>query len=67
MSEIKKYKARLEKRHQKIEGFGEQHGLREWARIAGIPHVSLRRYLLNGLTVEEVFKLRGIKYPPKSE
>ena len=44
------------------EGFGESHHLREWARRLGVPHGSLRRYLLKGLTIEEISDVRGIKY-----
>jgi hypothetical protein len=67
-NEKQKYMDRLNKYHgdqRKIEGFGENHHLREWARQLGIPHGSLHRYLQNGLTIEEVAEVRGIQYPAK--
>jgi hypothetical protein len=57
------YKSRLETRWAKYQGFGEAHGLREWARLLRLPHGSVSRYLQKGLTIEEVARLRGVKYP----
>lgn len=43
-------------------GFGEKHCLREWSRLSGIPAGSLSRYLNNGMTIEQIFKYRGVEY-----
>ena len=60
---------RMVHRHQKFEGFGEEHTGAEWAKLLGIPRNTLWRYLFRrGLTIEEVAELRGIEYrPQKSE
>lgn len=62
-SEKQAYIEHLKKYREKIAGFGEAHHLREWARLLDIPPGSLSRYLKNGLTIEEVAEVRGIKYP----
>jgi hypothetical protein len=68
-NEKQKYMDRLKRYHGPLvgyEGFGEKHHLREWARRLGLPHGSLRRYLQNGLSIEEVAEVRGIQYPTKA-
>jgi hypothetical protein len=69
--EKQEYMERLKKYHGteacgKYEGFGEVHHLREWARLLSIPHGSLHRYLQNGLTIEEVAEVRGVRYPTET-
>jgi hypothetical protein len=67
-NEKQKYMDRVKMYHggqRKIEGFGEAHHFREWARLLSIPHGSLHRYLQKGLTIEEVAEVRGIQYPAK--
>lgn len=54
---------RLEARWRKYPGFSEEHTNAEWAKLLEIPRNTLWRYLQNGLTVEQIAKLRGIKYP----
>lgn len=54
---------RLEMRHHKWEGFGEAHTNGQWAELLGLPRNTLARYLGKGMTIEEVAKMRGIKYP----
>jgi len=57
-------KKNLEARHRKFEGFGQAHSVPKWAELAGIPRNSMWRYLTQyGLTVEEVYELRGIPAP----
>ena len=66
-NEKQEYLERLKKYHEsrrEYQGFGEAHHLREWARRLGVPHGSLRRYLLKGLTIEEIADVRGLKYTP---
>lgn len=56
--------SRLENRHKQFEGFGETHTNAEWAKKFGLARNVMWRYLFqHGLTVEEVARLRGIKYP----
>lgn len=57
------YRARLESRYRKLEGFGEAHTASEWGKLLGLPRNTLWRYLKGGLTIEEAAKLRGIAYP----
>lgn len=54
---------RLENRHKLYEGFGELHPGGRWSDLLGIPRNTMWRYLKKGLTVEEIAKLRGVKYP----
>lgn len=54
--------SRLEARWRKFQGFGEEHTNAEWAKILNLSRTTLWRYFQRGLTVEEVVKLRGIKY-----
>jgi hypothetical protein len=61
MERVRKYQNRI-----CYEGFGESHHLREWARRLGVPAGSLCRYLLNGLTIEEVAEVRNVDYKPKT-
>lgn len=56
---------RLEARWRKYPGFGEEHTNAEWAKLLELPRNTLWRYLQNGLTIEEIAELRGIKYPAK--
>ena len=47
-------------------GFGETHGLREWARLLDVNKDTLRYWLaVKGLTVEEFAKKNGIRYTPR--
>lgn len=46
-------------------GFGEVHGLREWARLLDVNKDTLRYWLTTkGLSVEEFAKKNGIEYQP---
>ena len=51
---------RFEARHRTYEGFGEKHTAAQWAKLLGLPRNSVWRYLTNGLTIEEVCRVRGI-------
>ena len=57
-----KQRDRMENRHKTYEGFGDKRSASHWARIAGLPRTTFWRYLQEGLTVEEIFKLRGCSY-----
>lgn len=59
---IEKQKAKLEARRRTYEGFGDRRSAAVWARTAGIPYTSFCRYLRAGMTVEEIFALRGATY-----
>lgn len=61
-----KERARLEARHRTYEGFGDRRSAATWARLAGIPRTSFWRYLQAGMTVEEIFELRGATYKAES-
>ena len=58
-----KQKYRTINRNRAYPGFGELHTCAEWARRLGIPRNTTWRYFQRGLTVEEIAKMRGIKYP----
>lgn len=60
-AEKARYIKRLKALHQKQ----EEKSVREWARILGLPHVSVWRYIQKGLTIEEIAEIRGVKYPPE--
>ena len=47
------------------EGFGERHTCGQWADISGIPRHTFKRYLNQGLTVEEIFEKRHCSPPIK--
>lgn len=53
---------RIEARWRKYPGFGEEHTNAEWARLLGLNRTTTMRYFQRGITVEEIVKLRGIKY-----
>lgn len=60
---------RIKKIHKQYEGFGDRRSAATWARISGIPRSTFHRYLQQGLTVEQIFELRGCTYTaenPKS-
>lgn len=63
MSEMSAYEKRIEARWRKYPGFGEEHTNAEWAKLFGLPRNTFRRYLLNGMTVEQIAQARGVKYP----
>lgn len=54
--------SKLKERRRTYEGFGDQRSAAVWARTAGIPYTSFCRYLRAGMTVEEIFTLRGATY-----
>ena len=54
---------RIEARWRKYLGFGEEHTNAEWAKLLGLPRNTLWRYLKDGLTIEKIVEMRGIKYP----
>ena len=54
---------RVEARWRKYPGFGEEHTNAEWAKILDLPRNTLWRYLKDGLTIEKIVEMRGIKYP----
>lgn len=45
-----------------LEGFGDHRSADTWARIAGIPRSTFYRYIKEGRTVEDIFKLHGLTY-----
>ena len=47
------------------EGFGEKHTVAQWVKLLNLPRTSLWRYLNDGLTIEEVARIRKVKYPTK--
>lgn len=60
---------RVEARNRKYDGFGDSRSAASWARTAGVPLTSFHRYLKEGMTVEQIFELRGATYEaenPKS-
>lgn len=55
MSKAKSYK-----------GFGETHGLREWARLLDVNKDTLRYWLTTkGKNIEEFAEMNGVQYQPK--
>lgn len=56
------YIQRAEARSRKYEGFGDCRSAASWARTAGVPLSSFHRYLKAGMTVEQIFELRGATY-----
>ena len=49
-------------------GFGEVHGLREWARLLDVNKDTLRYQLVTkGLSVEQFAEKKGIEYQPKMD
>lgn len=61
--ELEKMKAHIEARHRIYPGFGEEHIAAQWAKLLELPRNTVWRYLQKGLTVEEISRIRGIKYP----
>lgn len=55
---------KLEHWHKKYEGFGEEKTSSEWARKSGLHKNTMQRYLQKGITVEQIYTMRGIKYTP---
>ena len=53
---------RIKAKNTMVEGFGELRSAAEWARIVGVHRSTFSRYLQQGLTVEDVFRARGIMY-----
>ena len=60
---MSEYTDRVEARWRKYQGFGEEHTNAEWAKLLGLPRNVVWRYLNNGLTIEKIVEMRGIKYP----
>lgn len=60
---MSEYTDRIEARWRKYPGFGEEHTNAEWAKLLGLPRNTLWRYLKDGLTIEKIVEMRGIKYP----
>lgn len=57
---------RLRHLRQRFEGFGETNTAPEWAQLLGLHRTSAWRYLYeSGLSVEEIARLKNIKYPTK--
>jgi response regulator of citrate/malate metabolism len=61
--EFEVFRAKWHARNIGYKGFGETHTAPKWAELFGISRTSMWRYMKQGLTVEQVAKLRGIKYP----
>ena len=47
------------------EGFGLKYTCGQWADVSGIPRHTFKRYLNQGLTVEEIFEKRQCDPPIK--
>lgn len=55
---------KMERWHKKHKGFGMEKTSAEWAALSGLHRNTMRRYLFEyGVTVEEIYKLRGIAPP----
>lgn len=47
----------------RYDGFGMSLSGPEWSKLSGIPRNSLWRYLKKGMTIEEIYKARGLHEP----
>lgn len=61
---MKAAQRKMERWHKKHPGFGMEKTSAEWAALSGLHKNTMRRYLFEyGMTVEEVYALRGIAPP----
>lgn len=61
--DLEKMAGRIEARHRTYDGFGEKHTAAQWAKLLGLPRTSLWRYLKNGLSIEDVARIRQTGNP----